>query len=306
MLQAWQLAEVHARRKPEQQARRKPEQQARRQAEEQARWQVKQRSFGGTGAPSTPPATPATRAPEPDAGQTKSPDKQSRRLSRWPIVGGVMIALFWVLLVVAIVAIPEEILYEDFSSQANGWDDAGSKRAGGHYNNGAYRIYAEPTGEDHAEIGAPRNASSVYPSAPPNIQIDVYAKALAAPESTAYGVACRYGENNNGSYGYAFNVGPNYVSIAKFGVDGSYREIDSQPLPPEFKVNETNFLAADCSSDEGNQAVHLVFRVNDQPAAEGTDSDNPLTEGAIALFAATFKDAKKAVEAEFDNLSVSK
>ena len=289
-LQAWQLAEV----------------QARRQAEEQARRQSKQRSSRGSGAPSIAPAPPATRAPEPDADRTKSPDKQSRRLSRWPILGGVLIVVFWVLLVVAIVAIPTDILYEDFSSPANGWDDAGSKRAGGHYNNGAYRIYAEPTGEDHAEIGAPRKASSVYPSAPPNIKIYVDAKALAAPESTAYGVACRYGENNNGSYGYAFNVGTNYVSIAKFGIDGSYREIDSQPLPPEFTVNETNSLKADCSSDEGNQAVHLVFKVNDQPVAEGIDSDNPLTEGAIALFAATFKDAKKAVEAEFSNLSVSK
>jgi tetratricopeptide (TPR) repeat protein len=261
-----------------------------------------------SGAPNIPPANPATRAPEPGADQTESPDKHSGRLSRpartFAVALAVVVAILLIPFVIGIVGGFNEIYFEDFSSQANGWDDAGGKRAGSHYNNGAYRIYAEPTGEDHAELGAPRKASSVYPSSPPNIQIDVDAKALAAPESTAYGVACRYGEDKNGLYGYAFNVGPNYVSIGKYDVDGNYREIDSQPLPPEFKVNDTNFLEADCSSDEGNRAVHLVFKVNYEPAAEGTDSDNPLPAGTVALFAATFKDAKKAVEAEFYNFSV--
>ena len=44
--------------------------------------------------------------------------------------------------------------------------------------------------------------------------------------------------------------------------------------------------------------------MNGSLAAEGTDSDNPLPAGTVALFAATFKNANKAVEAEFDELYV--
>ena len=89
------------------------------------------------------------------------------------------------------------------------------------------------------------------------------------------------------------------------GVDGSYREIVSQPLPEGFNTVGINHLRAVCRSDDGGQAgTHLVFSVNDNQAAEATDTENPLGAGTVALFAATFKDSKKAVEVEFDNFDV--
>ena len=223
-------------------------QQSRRQRE-----QAKQRHT-----PSMPPAVAAiSAADQPRADQNKSPDKKSGRLSRRAriflgvVLTGVGVWFLGLAIVIIVYFSTNEILFEDFSSRVNGWDDAGSVRAGGHYTNGAYRIYAEPTGKDHVEVGAPRNASSVYPSAPLNLGIDVEVKALALPErNTVYGIACRYGENSNGAYGYAFNVGPDYVLIAKYGVDGNYRGIDSQPLPAEFNVNGTNNLTAECNNDE--------------------------------------------------------
>jgi hypothetical protein len=252
-----------------------------------------------------PPAAPATPAwDRPSADQTKPPDRKSRRLpGRVLVLVGILTAV-----VVFILALTSGgVLYDDFSDQANGWDDAGSTRTGGHYTNGAYRIYAQPTGEDHYEVGAPRQASKAYPAAPRDIEITVDAKAIAAPAGTAYGIACRVGQNSKGFYGYGFTVGPDSVRISKLGVDGSYREVVSQPLPEGFNTAGINHLRAVCSSDEGDQAgTHLVFSMNDNQVAEATDTENPLGVGTVALFAATSKDSKKAVEVEFDNFDAWK
>jgi hypothetical protein len=107
--------------------------------------------------------------------------------------------------------------------------------------------------------------------------------------------------------GYLFMVGNDYVNISKYGVDGSYTQLSDDtglPLPSGFKVNGTNRLEADCFSDEGDEAVHLVFRANGKVAAEATDSKDPLTVGTVALVAEAYEEAEKAVEVEFDNFVV--
>jgi hypothetical protein len=308
--QARQLAEDQAGQKTEEEQRTRraeAQKQAGRRAEEKEAQQSHQQPEQQTKTrmQDIPPAAPATPAwDRPSADQTKPPDRKSRRLpGRVLVLVGILTAV-----VVFILALTSGgVLYDDFSDQANGWDDAGSTRTGGHYTNGAYRIYAQPTGEDHYEVGAPRQASKAYPAAPRDIEITVDAKAIAAPPAgTAYGIACRVGQNSTGFYGYAFTVGPDYVSISKLGVDGSYREVVSQPLPEGFNTAGINHLRAVCS-DEGDQAgTHLVFSMNDNQVAEATDTENPLGVGTVALFAATSKDSKKAVEVEFDNFDVWK
>jgi hypothetical protein len=102
----------------------------------------------------------------------------SKGLSRSQIVvlvlGGVVIVALIVrsLLLDATPPSPiaQVVFQDDFASRANGWDDAGSTRAGGHYTNDAYRVFAEPTGKS-TEGSAPRNAPKcvpVRPSQPPN------------------------------------------------------------------------------------------------------------------------------------------
>jgi hypothetical protein len=199
----------------------------------------------------------------------------------------------------------DKVVFEDdFANRANGWDDAGSARAGGHYKNGAYQVYAKPTGQGSTEGGAPRNASSMYPTAPLNLAIEVDAKALAIPEGTAYGIGCRMTDNGGVLSGYLFMLGIDYVNIFKYGVDGTYRELKGGALPSAFKVNSTNRLEAACTGGKGDQAVSLVFRVNDQVAAQAMDSKDPLTTGTVALLAEAYKESKKAVEVQFDNLVV--
>lgn len=111
------------------------------------------------------------------------------------------------------------IFRDDFSSQENGWDDAGSSRVGGHYHNGAYRIYAKPVAGGSAEGGAPKSATSVYPSAPPKVSIEVEAQRLAGDQDTWYGIACR-ADANNSDVNYVFLVGDGYAGIGKEDASG--------------------------------------------------------------------------------------
>jgi hypothetical protein len=199
----------------------------------------------------------------------------------------------------------ERIVFEDdFANRANGWDDAGSTRAGGHYKNGAYRIYAAagPSGEQYIQSSTPRKVSRLYPSAPASLVIEVEAKALALPTGTAYGFGCRVGKNRNGPSGYVFAIGADYYNIGKYGVDGTYRELDSGGLPSTFKVKGTNRLEAECSDDDGE--VYLVFSLNGDAVGEAFDSQDPLTSGTVALFAVAGEKSEEAVEVEFDNFVV--
>ena len=271
------------------------------------------------------PTSATTVEDRPPANQTKPPDKQSRSLSaRARVLIGVGAGMLILLLIVSIIVylnnteppqtttLPtttapkrQVIFQDDFASRANKWDDAGGTRAGGHYRNGAYRIYAEAgaSGEQSIQRGTPRKPSSVYPSAPLNLHVEVDAKALTLPQNTVYGLACR-ADRGELQYGYVFNVGRNYVSIAKYNTNGDWREIGpSYPLPSGFDVNAFHHFEADCRSDERNEAVHLVFAVNGLIIADETDSENLLTGGTIALFATAYENAD-AVEVEFDNFVV--
>ncbi|HKH55672.1 MAG TPA: toll/interleukin-1 receptor domain-containing protein [Propionibacteriaceae bacterium] len=273
-------------------------------------------------APSSTPAaraTPVADRPSPD--QTEPEDRVSKGLSRSEIVvlvlGGVVIVALIVSRLFSEPAqtgtdattpsspIGQVVFQDDFASRTNGWDDAGTTRAGGHYTNEAYRLFVEPTGKGSTEASPPRSAGSVYPSAPSNLRIEVDAKAFTVPDGTAYGVACRVSRDE--SSGYLFMVANDYVVISKYGIDGNYTQLSDDtglPLPSGFKVNGTNRLEADCKGGEGDEAVGLAFRVNGEVAAEATDSKDPLTAGTVALVAETYEDAKEAVEVEFDNFVV--
>ena len=196
-----------------------------------------------------PPAAPAMPVgDQPPADQTKPPDKPSDGLSRRGRLITMGVVVVAVALLVGLAGMldfnpdvdseppaptatvanttspPAEriVFQDDFANRTNDWDDAGSTRAGGHYKNGAYQVYAEPDAES-TEGGAPRNASSLYPSAPAGLRIEVDAKAIAIPEGTAYGIGCRMTDNGDVLSGYLFMLGNENLWINKYGVDGRYR-----------------------------------------------------------------------------------
>jgi hypothetical protein len=282
------------------------------------REQVQRRPTPST--PSAAPATPAAMRPPSDSG--KPPGKERRRLSmRARVLAGAGVRVVLILLIVTIVANSQTtpsstgavttppptqaLLFEDdFSSRASGWGDTGRKPIGGHggyYKSDAYRFYSEPVG---IWAASPENASSVYPSAPPNLRIEVDARRLAGDQETGYGISCRGAEDS----GYAFLVGDKVVGILKITTaSNGNASIESlvDRNTPAVDAEATNRLQAECTSVEG-QAVHLVFSVNDQRVAEVTDTENPLPTGTVGL-GVTTGDTKgaSAVEAEFDNFAVT-
>lgn len=194
------------------------------------------------------------------------------------------------------------IFQDDFSDRTSGWDDAGGRTAGGHYTNGAYRIYADPVPGGGSQSGVPRNASSMYPNAPQDIRIAVAVHGVTGrPETNAagFGIFCRDRQNTGR---YEFTLANGYTSIGKISTTGAWKTLSEKDIA--IDLNTTNRLDAVCSS-EGRQAVHLVFSVNGKKLAEATDAKNPYLTGTIGLFAGTDETATAAIEAEFDNFVVT-
>jgi hypothetical protein len=195
----------------------------------------------------------------------------------------------------------EAIFEDDFSSRANGWDDVGPKRDGGHYANGAYRIFTTWKEDHFSDHGFPRDARSVFPSAPSDVHIGVVARPLlGADQDAGYGIACR--ANRTQSY-YQFAIWREQAVIAKLTpVRPFYVELDSQPASL-VDANGRNRLEAVCTTDDA-QDVHLEFWVNGKRVAWATDPDRPLLTGTVGLLVATGGSDVKSIEAEFDDFIV--
>ncbi len=261
------------------------------------------------GIPPVAPATPARRSPS-------EADKPRRRLSARPrILAGAGAGVVLILVIVAIVAnsgttppstgastptpppANEVIFQDDFSSQASEWGpyDPGT----GRYTNGGYLISAPPSAAAGGGAGAsPGKASGVYPSAPPNIRIEVQGRRLpASDQSMEYGIGCRI----HGDNAYVLTISDNYASIERWG---TYKLLKENA---QFQVdaNSTNRLQAMCASAKGKQAVHLELWVNGRKAVETTDTDNPLPAGTVGLFVGADQ-TKRVSVAEFDNFTVSR
>jgi hypothetical protein len=270
--------------------------------------------------PSLPPAAPAAPGGPSPSDLGKPPGKQRRLSTRARILAGVGVGVVLILLIVAIVYNPsgtppstgaaittplpngKVIFQDDFSSRAYGWGDEGKRPIGGYggyYKNGAYRFYLEPVSGGSSKGSPPLKKSSLFPSAPSNLRVDVKARRLAGDSDTGYGIACRAAGGN----AYQFLIGDGFISIAK-SLDHEPYYTPLRDAAPAIDINASNRLQAVCSSEEGQQAVHLVFSVNGRVVAEATDSENPLPTGTVGVFVSTGPKAKTAVEAEFDDFAV--
>jgi hypothetical protein len=264
--------------------------------------------------PSVPPAARARfldvlhdrlRASKPRArtGQAGPPPGEGEprwRLSRraWMLAGAAAIAL--ILLVVVVVANTSSVIFEDdFSSTASGWSVDVSDAGDGDYANGAYRIHADAGGYAGA---APASASSVYPSAPPRIEITVDAHRIAGSfQDAEYGIVCRAMSSDSRQAWYAFVVKGNSGTIYRHDTS-----IDTPDDPlvtgtAQVDANGTNHLFATCERTE--DGVYVQLWVNDEEVAEHTDREGPLPDGTVGFFAGS-ENTETATEVEFDNFEV--
>jgi hypothetical protein len=266
-------------------------------------------------APGIPPAgsaPPMARTPA-DAG--KPPDRQRRRIPARAAVltgAGAGIALIVVLIVTLAsshstpppagaanpTSSPKVIFTDDFSSQVNAW--TATANAAGHYKNGAYRLYLKSANASGG--AAPLNVHSVYPSAPPKLRISVDARRLTGGQHSGYGIACRASHNANSFY--AFMIWGKDIQIAKFLDHAPWVIPLKDVVFDALNVNAKNRLQAVCTSEQGQQAVHLVFSVNGR-VIKATDTKAPFQAGTVGLLVGTDPDAKTPTEAEFDNFAVT-
>jgi hypothetical protein len=203
-----------------------------------------------------------------------------------------------ILVIVAIVSRSQTsvIFEDDFSSQAHGWDDAGAERAGAHYANDAYRIYAE---SGSLQGGSPKGASSVYPSAPAKLGIEVDAQRLTGQHDTWFGISCRLSADGPA---YVFLMGDGLIEIGKQGASASDYRVLKRLEASAIDADAKNYLGINCNGSEGS--VYLNFYVNGM-SVEWTDTANPLPIGTVALFVTSEANAE-AVEVEFDNFVVKR
>jgi len=140
-------------------------------------------------------------------------------------------------------------------------------------------------------------ASSVYPSAPSNIRIEVQGRRLPeSDQNMSYGISCRI----HGDNAYVFSISDDYASIERYG---AYKLLKEAKIP--VNANSANRLQAICTSVKGTRAVRLELWVNGKKAAEVTDADHPLPTGTVGLIVG-FYQTKRVSMAEFDNFTVSR
>ena len=246
---------------------------------------------------------PRTGEAEPPPGESQPSDKPRWRLSRrgWILAGAGVTVLLLLVVVVAVVnsGTDSAIFEDDFSSQNYGWPDIGSETTpGGRYQNDAYHVYAKAGGEAG---GAPETARAVYPSAPPNINIEVKARQISgSPQTTRYGIFCRLVPDTSW---YAFEVQDKRVTIWRNPADDGNTVALATGVAP-VDVEGTNQLAASCDGDDEGTYVYLQLLVNGESVAEITDT-NPLPAGSVGLYT-DGPDAQTAMEVEFDNFMVRK
>jgi len=196
------------------------------------------------------------------------------------------------------------LFHDDFSTRANGWDDTGQLRDGGHYVRGSYRLYTHWTKDHWSDVGNPRLAAQVFPQAPRDVTVAVTAqRLLGADQDAGYGITCR--STPNGDRSYQFAIWRDNAVIAKITpAPPYYRVLNSSEDLSAVRPGGKNRLQAICSTDASG-APSLVFMVNGHVLVPRTlDTKSPLTTGTVGLMVATGRAGAKAIEAEFDDFDV--
>lgn len=185
---------------------------------------------------------------------------------------------------------------DDFSNNSAKWQATGD--GGGEPGAGVYRIHGDPTELGGAVQSSPVKESSVSPTSPGAISIDVDARRITEPgQNASFAILCRV---RGGNY-YAFAIGNDKVVIAKLTTqDPYYHELAPAPLIVDPNVRTR--MHAECTGDATKQ--HLVFWLNDRLAAQADDGDAPLSAGTVGLGVLT-DPGKNSIVAEFQNFAVA-
>jgi hypothetical protein len=190
-------------------------------------------------------------------------------------------------------ALGKVVFTDSFCTAAGGWTTASGK-AGGHYSNCAFLVYANA----HSIAASEPRAGAVYPVAPTGLVIEVTAhRIIGSAEGDEFGVVCRAdGE------GYAFLVQSNLAEIFKYSSNTGIIGSPLAAVPARVDMNVRNRLEAMCGNSSAG--VYLALWVNGQKLADATDMSQPVSGGTVGLFAATSPTTQTSTEVEFENFKV--
>ena len=169
------------------------------------------------------------------------------------------------------------LFHDDFSNSSSGWDVSSTENGTANYENGGYRIHITTT-----KLSKWANPSKSFQS---DVRIEVDATKVAGLDDNAFGVMCRYQDENNFYKFYLSSDG--YAVIIK--EDQGSSSVISSPdgqMPKVNGINEgaaTNHIRVDCIGDT------LTLYANGVQVATATDSS--FTGGDVGLVAAAYDTA---------------
>lgn len=189
---------------------------------------------------------------------------------------------------------------DDFADTGSGWSGT-TFISGSGYAESGYRIDAGGFYERRAEP-APFKGRM-----PDRALVSADATVKAGPPYGMLGLFCRGdGDSDKASY-YEFLVradGKGLVIRKATGQSGSRKELARRPSAPGFTTGRRNRLQAACEGQHGR--VRLRLWINGTAAADTTDADGPLPNGAAGLVAAQENGGSGGdVQVLFDNVDIS-
>lgn len=191
-------------------------------------------------------------------------------------------------------------VYQEQFANRSLWTDDGHF-TGASYSVNSYLVYNEPSAVRTYRIGLPDNVPQLYPQAPENVSIDVWAR-LDGDATVGYGAVCRARADGSGYYFTVWGTSA-YIERRSPGAQGGSTLLKVVQKPSVIKSSGGNHFQVSCV-DTTQGSVQLAFRVNGAVVAVALDTGGSvIRNGTIALAAGANESTKKGT-AEFSHIVV--
>ncbi|WIN00453.1 caspase family protein [Actinoplanes oblitus] len=192
------------------------------------------------------------------------------------------------------------LFHDDFTTKKGGWaDDGAAASHGGYYMSDAYRFQNRTPGSLWGS--SPRSAAAVYPTAPSNIRISVWARWSAPDDLAWFGVTCRVVGDRDA---YHLLLTDGEAHIVKMVDENPQFPALADGRVPGVDLRAGVRLQADCTTAPAGNATKLVLWANGRPVLEATDSTAPLRSGTVGV-AVEMHPSARGAEAEFKDFTVT-
>ncbi|MFD8619429.1 hypothetical protein [Streptomyces sp. NPDC059513] len=193
------------------------------------------------------------------------------------------------------------IFYQDEFTDHSRWTDDGHYQ-GASYARASYLVYSPAAGVRRYVIGYPKYVTQLYPTAPRDLSIEVWAR-HDRDSDNGYGVACHARPDTSG---YFFSVWGGDAYIEK-KAPGTQRWVKLRTVRDSSAIRPTgqNHFEVSCVTSPDGRSVELGFSLNSTELATVTDRDGPLlAEGTVAVVAGSDESVKSPETVEFSHLKL--